>query len=469
MTEMLQSRASRPARPGASFTELWAEELCARFEAPLPEHVARTVGWALRDACGLALSGSVTSAGARVGRYVAEVGGSRESAVFGRGDRVPAAQAAFANGASIHALDFDDGHRMAGGHPGTVVVPAALAVGERHDASGSELLKAIALGYETFIRIGSAITPEHVRRGFHTTATVGALAAAVAAGLARGLGPHELANALSLATLQSGGLLEVVHDGAESKPFQVGRASASGVLAADMAAAGLEGPRTAMEGRHGWLAAVGGAPVEDIDTGEGWTLTQIYFKPHAACQATHAPIDALLALREVADTFDEVVVHTNSVAAMIVGDDEAPRGPSDAKFNLPFCLALAHRGGRVGPEEFDDAAVADPELQAFARRVRVVVDPDLDAIYPHRRSVRVVVRSGESLHEHFQEHAVGEPELPMDDARLREKFVGEAGRVVGDERAGELADMLERPEELTCRTLADALAGPPSARGEGGA
>src|SRR5438067_4057504 len=167
---------------------------------------------------------------------------------------------------------MDDGHRLAGGHPGVATIPAALAAAEVHGASGRELLRAIVFGYEVFVRIGAHLNPAHLRRGYHTTATVAPFAAA-ASGLLMGLDAERLTRALGLAGLQGAGLMEVFHDGAMAKPFQTGRASAAGLLAAELAARGAEGPRTILEGGQGFLGAMSGdrdASTLVVGLGDDW-------------------------------------------------------------------------------------------------------------------------------------------------------------------------------------------------------
>ena len=170
--------------------------------------------------------------------------------------KTTAASAALINSAMAHSLEFDDGHRFAAGHPGSVVIPAALAVGEMNDSSGEELISSIVAGYEIFIRIGSSINPSHLRRGFHTTGTCGPFGATAAAGRILRLNPSQMEDAFGLAGLQGAGLLRVVESGAETKPIQVAKASQSGVLASLFVNQGLNGPRDILEGSMGFLGVM---------------------------------------------------------------------------------------------------------------------------------------------------------------------------------------------------------------------
>ncbi|NIN52077.1 MAG: MmgE/PrpD family protein, partial [Nitrososphaeria archaeon] len=197
----------------------------------LPEEALRHSKKCILDLLGVALAGSMTIPGRIIIDFVKKLGGEPEATVISSPLMVPCTNAALANGTLAHALELDDGSRYAMGHPGVVVIPAALAAAESNDVSGKDLITAVVLGYETFIRLGSAVNPSHFRRGFHTTGTCGTFAAAVAAGKILGLDEDGMANALGLAGTQSAGLFEFVSDGSMSKPLHPGRSAQSGVLA----------------------------------------------------------------------------------------------------------------------------------------------------------------------------------------------------------------------------------------------
>lgn len=148
----------------------------------LPNNVVERAKTCFLDYVGVALAGYQTELGKIIVSVMKELEGVSESTIIGDGTRIPSVNAAYTNGALAHIHELDDGHRVAMGHPGAPVISAALAVGEKVGASGKELIEAIVAGYEVFIRVGTAINPSHFRRGFHTTGTCGALAAAAAAG-----------------------------------------------------------------------------------------------------------------------------------------------------------------------------------------------------------------------------------------------------------------------------------------------
>ncbi|MEM3849036.1 MAG: MmgE/PrpD family protein [Zestosphaera sp.] len=223
-----------------------------RYE-DLPSEVVEKAKTCFLDYVGVALAGSRTEFGETITKFVKQLGGVGESTVIGDGSAVPSVNAAYVNGALVHIHELDDGHRVAMGHPGASVISAALAVGEKVNASGKELIEAIVVGYDIFIRMGVAVNPSHFRRGFHTTSTCGVLSAAAAAGKLLGLNTDGLGNALGIAATQASGLMEVTRGESVIKPLQPARAAQSGVLSALLAQSGLTAPKTMLDGESGFL------------------------------------------------------------------------------------------------------------------------------------------------------------------------------------------------------------------------
>ena len=385
-----------------------------------------------------------------------------------RSERLPAIHAATVNGVFGHALDMDDGHRAAAGHPGVVTLPAALAAAELAGASGRELLRAVVFGYEVLVRLGAALNPEHLSRGFHTTATAGPFAAAVAAGTLLGLDAGRLVHALGLAGLQGAGLLEVVESGAMAKPFQTARASAAGLLAAELAGRGAEGPRTILEGDKGFLRAMGGDPTAEsllADLGEAWAIRGVYIKEHAACRHTHGAVDAADRLRRehglTPEEVESVTVRTYTTADRLCGRSELPSGPSEAKFSFPFTVALGLVVGHARASCFTPETVADPDLRAEATRVRVVVDPDLEREYPKRRPTVLEARTVDGRHLRVEMPiARGEPELPLTQEEVESKFLDNARATIPEPRARAIVEQVRTLDAAaSCAPLLELLAG----------
>lgn len=426
-----------------TISEAFAEFATAR--TPIPHDVLDLAQLALLDLVGVTYAGAQLGVAKAVATHVTTAGGRPEARVLVTQSRVPATQAAFANGVAAHALDMDDGHRMAAAHPAVAVIPAALAGGEREGATGDELLRAIVLGYEVFVRVAIAINPGHLRRGFHTTSTVGPFGAATAVASLMGLDQRTFADALGLAGLSGAGLLEVLRSGAVAKPIQTARASSAGVLAAELAAAGVEGPRSIFEGEAGFLAAMAG----DIDRsgltaglGSEWAIRGTYFKGYAACRHTHAVIDGALQLREEGLRDAEVRavrVRTYAVAHGMCGSAGIPRGEQEAKFSIPYTFALALVHGHAGQSGFTPPSLADPRVRELIQKTTVSVDPEFEAAYPDRRGAMVEVDLADSSTRVARVPlARGEPETPFERREIIAKFTGNVSGVLTPQQARDL-------------------------------
>ncbi|HYE92729.1 MAG TPA: MmgE/PrpD family protein, partial [Terriglobales bacterium] len=278
-----------------------AERLAAftgalRFDA-LPADVLASARLHILDVFGLALAASTYDFAAAVAA-VAEAPGPC-SILGGTRTATPSA-AALVNGTLAHGLDFDDTHAASITHASAVIVPAALAVAERDGISGRDLLTAVVAGYEAIARLGMAAPGAFHARGWHATPVCGAFAAALTAGKLMGLDAPRLTHALGIVGSFASGLMEFLEDGSGVKRVHAGWAAHAGVLAATMAAGGLTGPATILEGRFGFYPTfLGTAPAADVfaTLGTRWETLRIGFKPYPCCHYLHAYIDCALRLR----------------------------------------------------------------------------------------------------------------------------------------------------------------------------
>jgi len=432
----------------------------------LPDNVVEKAKICFLDYLGVALAGYQTELGKTVVSVMKGLGGVSESTIIGDGTRIPAVNAAYANGALAHVHELDDGHRMAMGHPGAPVISAALAMGERVGASGKELIEAIVAGYEVFIRVGTAANPSHFRRGFHTTGTCGALAAAAAAGKLLGLNIDELGNAIGIAATQASGLMEVTRGESVIKPLQPARAAQSGVLSALLAQKGLTAPESILDGESGFLRAYSDEYSLDVilkDLGKTYRITEVYFKFHASCRHTHPAIDAILELKHKHNIspqdVKEVEVRTYSASYEVCGREYEPKTPATAKFSIPYCVAIALMYGRVTPELFTFDKIRDKNVLALARRVRVVPDPELDKLVPRERGakVKVYLSSGGFL-ETYVRNPYGEPETPPTSNDLKNKFKSLTSAILPTQSIIELLDLIDHLNNVSdIRTITTKL------------
>lgn len=408
----------------------------------LPQAVIHHAKRALLDWCAALLAGTRVSPAVNLVRaHRAELGCGRSS-LPGFGTTAFAATAAWINGSASHAVEFDDIYREAIYHPGSPTIAAALAVAEECGASGLDLLRAITVGYEISTRIGVAIQPAHYRF-FHTTGTVGCFGGASAAAFLLATGDaavmrHALATAASLAA----GLQQAFRSDAMTKPLHAGHAAWVGVSSARGAASGVTGALDVLEGQAGFGAALCGEPRwEALGEGLGreYNITRVTQKNHGCCGHTFSAIDAVLRLREEHGIdpaqVASILVECAEVPIQVAGNP-VPRTPHECKFSLPFVVAHALVHGSVRLDAFSAERIADPDLRRLMERVSLRADPELNARFPGMRSSRVTIRlrDGEELG-WFQAHRKGDPEDPLSDRELENKFMELAAPVIGSKPA----------------------------------
>jgi 2-methylcitrate dehydratase PrpD len=355
----------------------WAWSLRAAAIAP---EVRQAVCDHALDGLGNALAASRLRTAPQAEALAARLGGSDEASVVG-GGRTGASVAALANGILIHALDFDDTHPEALVHPTAVVIPAALAIGEKERTSGQDVLTAAVAGYETVIRLGAAVRHGFHARGFHATSVCGVFSSALVAARLMGLNETKAVNALGIAGSFASGSLEFLSDGSSTKQLHPGWASHGGIVAAYLAAEGASGPASILEGDAGLFRLYAGTNVEAAtitkDLGSIWHLSETMIKPYPACQLSHTSMDALKRLRpHLGDlaAIEQITFDVPSESVPIVCEPiEAklrPRTSYAAKFSLQWCAAALLVDGVLGVETFGLTNLGRSDILDLAARVR---------------------------------------------------------------------------------------------------
>ena len=406
----------------------------------LPEEARQAVSLRLLDTLAAAASG--VQQGAERG-LLGLLPGDGPIAVWGTAARRGLRDAVIINSAVSHSAYFEDGCRYTGGHPSSALIPAAFALACERGSSGAELVAAIVTGYEVFLRLGRAIYPSTVQRGFQSTAILAAPATAAAAYVLLRLPAERAAHAIAIACSHGAGLKEALKN-AGSQPLQVGRSSEGGLLSALYAAQGADGVPDVIE--RGFFKAYAGTASADIVTrglGLQWGIGNTYLKMHGGCRGNHAPVDAAaglmrehgLAPRDIASM--DVRVDTVTLAAEVA----EPANADQAKFSIAFSIAAKLLKGDAMPRRYTDAALADPEMRALMARIRVRADAALDEGYPDRRGAMIGARTvdGREL-DYALDRALGEPEQPYAQADIERKFDLTAGALYGPS-AGRIKDM----------------------------
>jgi 2-methylcitrate dehydratase PrpD len=432
------------AREHRGITMALAEFIAGLKPAAIPSATREVLGKALVDGLGCALYGLATPWGRIMRDYARDRQGPPEASLWGAGTRVSVGHSALAAGTAIHSFDFDD-HSRAKIHPGAVVLPVVLALGEREGVDGATLMTAMAAGYETMNRVSLAANPGRARmRGWHLTGTTGTFAAAAAACVILGLDAATTASALGLAGTQSAGLWAFTADGGMSKRMHPGRSAEAGVAAALLAARGFAGPRYILEAEDGsFLFGMSDDPRPGMAAqglGTTWHTDMTCFKPHACCGSNHACVDAALDIvREhhiAVDDIDRIVAGIPSVVNTQTGFDYRADSVLNAQMSLRYNIAVALMDGQAYLEQFTPERIVEPRVVALSRRVDIEIDPDIDRAYPaiYGGRVSLALRDGRTMTRRV-DYSLGMPENPMPRAQIERKYLSLASAAVGDEAA----------------------------------
>jgi 2-methylcitrate dehydratase PrpD len=378
----------------------------------------------------------------------------RGRARLASGRRATLRTAALINGAASHSVEFDDIYRDAGYHPGSPVISAALAAAQATRASGEKFLRGVIVGYEVSTRIGEAVMPSHYKY-WHTTGTVGCYGAAAAVATILGCTRQQFMHALATVGTFASGLQQAFRSQAMTKPLHGGHAADVGAMAAMAAAKGVTGALDILEGEVGFGAAMSVNPDWSKITrglGKDYHINHMTFKNHGCCGHTFPSIDGVLELKQkhnLTHTDISKIRLASYKAGLDIIDNANPEGEYQAKFSIQYTVAHALVHGSVRLDAFLPDRLNDPEVRALMKKIVVVPDPELSKGYPGQRAAQVEIetKDGRKL-AHFQPTRKGDPEMPLTDEELNDKFLELATPVIGTADARSLLEQLWRTETL---------------------
>ena len=429
----------------------------------------------LIDGFGVVLAGATVHGSAIVREQIKASGAQNGATVLGPEKIVAtAAHAALANGASGHAMDYDDTQlsttpdRVFGllTHPTVPVLAAALAVAERLNVSGRTFLEAFLIGFEVECKVAEAIKPDHYLHGFHSTGTIGTFGAVASAARLLKLPPGQLPHALGIAASMSSGIR--VNFGSMTKPLHAGRAAENGVTAAELASRGFTAGDEPLDGEWGFFQVLGGgADVPRIvpTLGNPFSIVDpgVSVKPYPCGSLGHPTMDAMLKLVTDHDVKPEQIARVRVRAGSNILNPlryKTAKTELEAKFCLPFMMSAIALRRRAGIREFTDEFVASAPVQAMMTKVDTVFDQQIEArgFDKMRIIVDVDLADGRKLSQPSDERYRGGPEKPFTRAELHEKFTDCASLVLSADRIKRALDAIESVERLAnIRELVSAL------------
>jgi 2-methylcitrate dehydratase PrpD len=429
-----------------------------------PQAVVDQVKVLILDSIGCMFGGCQTDLGRAILDPIRNMAGNPESTLIGGGARVPTIQAAFVNGTTANALDYDD-TLFGMGHPGASVIPAALAVGEWRHANGRDVISAILAGYDVGDRIGLAIQPSYERLqkvwGVGTWQTFSAAVAAAKVlnlDLDRTLNAYGVAGATApLPNTQKWGW------SLDERPIHwvkepTGWPAWTGTTAAILASHGFVGNRYILDGDNGFWIMAGSDRCDFAAMTRGLgsqyeVLDNIAIKPYSSCRWQHATLDCVRELKlqhklEL-DDVQQVVIH--SFAWACTQELYGPANLVDAQFCIPYTVTMLLMGVHPGPAWYTQERLRDPEIERASRKVRIKVDPELDRAYfdTNQLSARVEIytQDGRRL-ETFVDTLRGDPRKPLAYEEIEAKFRNQAEYVLGPQQIDRAIDRILHLEEL---------------------
>jgi 2-methylcitrate dehydratase PrpD len=388
---------------------------------------------------------------------VRETGGRPESTVLAFGDRVPALTAAFANGAMAHCLDFDD-QTPWGQHSASSIIPAAFAVAERRGGvSGREMLTAVAVGQDIFARLRRNVG---WRKDWNLSTVLGVFAGTAAAARLLALTPQATANALGIASMQSSGVMEVVAGtGSNLRALYAGFSAKGAVLAALLADKGVTSVDRLFEGEFGVFAAYFGGQYDRdaILTGLGrdYQGSTTLYKCWPSVGTSHSHISAVIDIVTeydlAADDIVEISVHVGDYHDLMCRPLEVRRAPTtlvDAKFSLPFLVAVAAVRRDVQITDFSAEGLRSPDVLAAAQKVVPVMDTSLNwkQELPLGR-VEILLRDGRRI-TRVGDKVPGNPEAPMTWQGLGRKFIACAAAAAAPPAREQVEELVHKARHL---------------------
>jgi len=441
-----------------------------KFE-DLPERVVSNSKMFILDLLGNIIASRHIESSEIVLKTAQDLGGNPTSTAIGCNYKTSAQLAALINGTFGHAFDMDDDHRYGIQHPSVVVFPAVLALAERFQKSGKDVITAFAYGSEITIRLGESFEGQTYYQGFHPTGTCGVFGATGGAAKIMNLNEEKMTYALGLAGSQAAGLLEWKAQGTWSKRYQAGHPSMCGVISALMASNGYTAPTTVWDGQDGFIRAYSYKDIYNYDKvinefGKRWEMADTSIKVHACCRFSAPLADAGVELhkrgidyKNVKSILARVNKYSIKVLTVPIETKAAPKTVVDAQFSLPFAIACGMVKGHENIDDYTNESIRDPEVLALAKKVTWVLDPEIEKVYPkyYPCTIEVTMNDGSTEVCHI-EYPKGDPENPVAWDEAVEKFKFMASHEMGSYKVNKIIDVCSHLEEINnIQSLIDLL------------
>lgn len=441
----------------------------------MPAEVRAAARWHIIDSIGVSIAGanpkeeSGKAFGTLVGEWGAASNASGTASLFGFGARARPELAALVNGSLAQALEMDDKHGSSLARPGSTVVPAVLAAAEAKGSTLAATIDATVVGYEVMIRLGFVGGDRFLERGYHTSSLIGSFGVAAAIGRLKGATPGQIADAMGIGGTFASGIQESTRTGSTSKILHGGWGAHAGMLAIDLATAGITGPDTVFEGKFGFfethLTPITGQ-LDFAKAGEAlgtrWYIPETAYKPYPCCQLLHAFIEASKqVLADMAQDgtgigdITEVMCGLAEPGKTLVTEPrdrkKAPSTPHEARFSLFYGVAAALVDGDVGLDTFLPERLGDSRILTLAQKIEAELDPLSD--YPNHCPARLTVKAGGKTYFRHIPYHPGCPEAALTRDDVLAKFERNTRWYFGDQAISVAEAMGAVPESASILEL----------------
>ncbi len=397
------------------------------WKKPMPEQVMARARRSLQDYL------AVTCAGAefqkdKLEKYYAfaqpEEGKFR---AIGTGKDLVLKETVFLNGLNGHALDFDDGTNSGIIHLGSPIFSLLLPLAQRHGKTVDEVLRAAIAGYEASYTMAVSIQPGHKAMGYHATGTCGTLGATIAASYMLGFSDEERSQAFASACVAASGMLKVLDDGSELKPYNVAKTSLLALTALQLGKSGFKGHADPLGGRGFFRMMTGKEDVElkPVLLNGTYAIMKSYTKPYASCRYTHPAVEAAIHLRASVKAEDVQSIDIRTYNLAVSGHDHTDiPGSYSAKMSIPYATAVGLMYGKAGLQEFSEETVKETGILNLTKKIHVTSDEGLSAVFPDIQAAIVTIKTKNGEYTDRVDFPKGEPENPLTDEEFRVRYDG---------------------------------------------
>ena len=345
----------------------------------------------------------------------------------GTGKDLALKEAVFLNGLNGHALDFDDGTNSGIIHLGSPIFSLLIPLSQRYRIGVDEMLRAAIVGYEASYTMAVSIQPGHKAMGYHATGTCGTLGATLAGAYMLGFSDEERFHAFASACVAASGMLKVLDDGSELKPYNVAKTALLSLTALQLSKSGFKGHPDPLGGR-GFLKMMTGkesVELKPVLLNGTYAIMKSYTKPYASCRYTHPAVEAAIHMRSrvKVEDVEEIDIRTYDLAVSGHDHTDIP-GSYSAKMSIPYATAAGLMFGKAGLQEFTEEMVKEPEILDLTKKIKVEADAELSKVFPGVQAAVVTIKTKEGEFTDRVDFPKGEPENPLTEQEFKDRYDG---------------------------------------------